>query len=184
MRIAATALALAAMVAIFTSCEAMGWGTPTQTPPPGVEFTSIELSDAVGRGLVEADIRGNGASSGDSIEAVFILLGNEALEISVPRGTVLAPSGSEQRMVITALTGVVAGSGSYMPASFITLWPGQEKRDTYLFEAYCLDFDKDNPSSSTGFGLTGPASEEVTAVLRCGGEGARACRLSRPRSGP
>lgn len=146
---------------------------PTQAPfsptsPPITQTSTIQIEDAINKGLVVAHIRGTNASSGDSIEATFELKADAGLEIVVPAGTVLKPSDAAQNMVIRRLTGIPTGPTTFRPVSKISLPSGTDVSETYLFEAYCLDFDRANPTSSTTFLPVGLASETIQAILNCG----------------
>lgn len=137
---------------------------PTPTPTP----TPVEIADAIDTGLVVAYIRGTGASSGDSIEITFDLKVDVELEIIVPRGTHVITSGAAQSMVIMGIRGIVTGPTTFRPVTKIKLQIKISTSDTYLFEAYCIDFHKDNPSYSTTFSVKGPVSETLQAILACG----------------
>ena len=136
------------------------------SPPP--EGRTIGIQEAIETGLVTAEIRGNGSSSGDSIEISFELLVDQDLEIEVPNCTVLLPSGSAQRMVVWGVQGIVTGPTTYRAESTITLRAGEDGDTTYLFEAYCLNIQGDNPTSETVFTLSDIAPETVCRVLSCG----------------
>ncbi len=151
-------------VLFLGSCTPVEQSTPTPTPTP------IGIKDAIDRGLIAAHFRGTGSSSGDSIEATFDVEVDMDVEIVVPRGTVLIPRGTAQSMVLMALRGIITGPATFRPVLSITLRPGTRTSKTYLFEAYCLDFHRDNPASSTSFSLGGSASETVQAILTCGHE--------------
>ena len=115
-----------------------------------------------------AHFRGTGSSTGDCIEVTFDVEVDMDLEVIVPRGTVLIPSGTAQSMVLMALRGIITGPTTFRPVPSITLRPDTHTSETYLFEAYCLDFHESNPTSSTTFSVEGPASETVQAILNCG----------------
>ena len=136
---------------------------PTKRPTPMPEG-SLTLSQALAQGLVDAQFRGTGSSSGDSIIATLTRKVPRTLEITVPPGTVLASSSpSAQDMVVLRVRGIPVGEDQFEPASTMRLTSDESKE--FVLEAYCLDFDKDNPSGSTGFSVGEPASSGVQAIL-------------------
>ena len=140
----------------------------TQTTPSGPDDYTLE--EALGRGLIEVRIKGstwgapNGASSGDIIEISFLRKVPEILKIIVPPGTLLISNDSaKQDMVILRLSGRDPSMGRYIPEEEIIL--DGDGWAVYLFEAYCLELEKDNILSSTTFTPTGTAPEDIMAVL-------------------
>lgn len=114
------------------------------------------LNEAVQMGVVKFKIVGMGASSGDSIQLTVSKTskaGQESLIISLPPGMILdSKSSSEQDMVVSRLKGRMVDNVSYEPTNEINLF--DDKEYTYIVEAYCTEFGKDNPSSDTQYGLT------------------------------
>jgi hypothetical protein len=128
-----------------------------------------DFAAAVSAGKVQVSFRGNGASSGDSIEVLVTRTDKTGgnLELTVAPGTRLQSGNrAAQIMVIAAVKGRVMGENSYSPSSVIEVG---DTPTTYVLEAYCSEFEKDNPSSATTFHL-GP----VDPVLACD------CVQSRP----
>ena len=129
----------------------------------------VAVSDLYGE-IVAGRVRlltatGNGASSGAAVEGY--LMNETATERHVgahlTRPIYLANSGAGQDMVATA---VYLGDGGYLSDgrhSFITLRPGV--RTAVLFIAYCVDFDKDNPSSSDQM-VVGSVPSSLVEVMR------------------
>jgi len=133
-------------------------------PPTPTPKRLLTLNEALAQGLVEAQFRGTGSSSGDSIMATLTRSVPRTLEITVPPGMVLAShSPSAQDMVVLRVRGIPVGGGQFEPASTMRLTSDDPKE--FLLEAYCLDFDRDNPSDSTGFSVGEPVSSDVQAVL-------------------
>ncbi len=96
---------------------------------------------------------------------------DQRLEIDVPTGTVLASSNPAfQDMVVRKLKGATDSqtSASYSPSSKIVL--NTDEQRWFLFEAYCLNFERDNPTYATSFSVQGTSSAEVTAVLKAADE--------------
>ena len=109
------------------------------------------LSEAVDKNFVKAEMTGSGASSGDSINLKLTRLTHYTTEISVPKGTVLLASGAAQNMVVYKVSGIPEGTMWITPISKIVL--DSSEPQTFILDAYCLDFHKENPSSSTKFSV-------------------------------
>ena len=122
------------------------------------------LPVAIATGQVQVSIRGTGASSGDSIKLNIAKRPAAAagpLEISVPPGTILSNGNSAgQNMVVGEVLGRMVSESSYIPASHIEL-SGKSAVD-YALTAFCLNFEKDNPSDTDTF-----RAEEPDATLAC-----------------
>jgi hypothetical protein len=124
----------------------------------------MALKDALTVGAIDGAFEGNGSSSGDSIS----LRAKGALKLSVcpseiERGTVLVSvNPAAQNMVLVQLRGIADGA-FLRPAVSLRFEPDIEAE--YAFEAYCLNFEKDNPSGRDRFALQGTAPEAVLRVL-------------------
>jgi hypothetical protein len=121
-----------------------------------------DLAAAVSAGKVSVTFRGTGGSSGDSIEATITTTPKASgdLVLTIAPGTRLQSGNSgEQNMVIASVKGEVVNENSYTPRSEIRV---SATPTTYVFDAYCTDFEKDNPSTGTQFKLG-----EVDPVLAC-----------------
>ena len=109
----------------------------------------IELGVALTNGNVTLSATGNGSCAGISIEGR--LTNNLSVEISInvnlSGGMYLANSGSGQNMLATRIFLSTPDGLSYSEigtSRFITLAP--KATVGIAFEAYCADFDKDNPT--------------------------------------
>ena len=96
---------------------------------------------------------GNGSSSGASVEGYLInqTATQRNVSIYLSRPIYLVNSGAGQNMVATQ---VYLGDGGYVTdgrRSFITLRPREQTR--VLFIAYCVDFERENPSESDDFSI-------------------------------
>ena len=144
-------------------------GAPTETniptkPPTAIAQGALALRQALAQGLIEAQIRGMGSAAGDSIIATLTRKVPRTLEITVPKGTVLASNDpTAQDMVVLRVRGIPVGGGKFEPVSTMRLT--SDAPQEFLLEAYCLDFDRDNPSGSTGFSVGEPALPQVQSVL-------------------
>ena len=140
------------------------------TPAPTLTIPKYSLSEAISAGYVEANITGTsgigaifGASSGDSIILNIRRLVNYPIEIEViPTGTVLVPaSGNTQNMVVLSLKGISEGPMYRIRGTIILDSPNAIQ---YLFSAYCVNFNKDNPTSSSTFTQNGLADSNVLKI--------------------
>jgi hypothetical protein len=122
-----------------------------------------DLAAAVSAGKVSVTFRGTGGSSGDSIEATIVTTTPNAggdLVLTIAPGTRLqSGNSSAQNMVIAGVKGQVVDQNSYTPRSEIR---ASNTPTTYVFDACCTDFEKDNPSTGTQFSLG-----KVDPVLAC-----------------
>ena len=86
--------------------------------------------------------------------------GGGELVLTVAPGTRLKCGDSHaQNMVIAGVEGQLRDANRYSPSRVIT---ADATPTTYVFEAYCTDFEKDNPSAGTAFSLG-----KVDPVLAC-----------------
>ena len=137
--------------------------TDTDTITITVETPIYTLNEAIDTDLVRAEITGSGASSGDSINLELTRKASDTLEITVPLGTVLHASGGAQDMVVLKLSGIPEGSQWIIPVSKIVL--DSSEPQTFILKAYCLDFHKANPSSSTKFSVGTAADPQILQIL-------------------
>jgi hypothetical protein len=127
-----------------------------------VPIRAADFAAALAAGRISATFQGTGGSSGDSIEVVVAKTskGEPDLELTIAPGTRLGnASDSAQSMVIAAIEGQVRGESSYSPSSVIRV---EDTPKTYVLDAYCTDFEKDNPSLQSKFKL-----EKADPVLAC-----------------
>lgn len=124
------------------------------------QMEKIPLPIAVANRQAHVTIRGTGGSSGDSIK-VDVGKGPQAgpgpLTISVPPGTVLNNgNGGGQNMAVAGVVGRAISEYSYTPTSDIVV--AESNPVTYILSAFCINFEKENPSSTDEFtvGQTDP----------------------------
>lgn len=147
-------LSLAVLLALAVALQSFSQIQRSRTPLPV----------AIATGKARVTVRGTGGSSGASID-VTLAKGPNAptgpLEISVPPGTTLSNSNSAgQNMVVDEVLGRKTGPMSYEPTSRIVLMGA--KPVTYVLSAFCLNFEKDNPSENDSF-----TAEEADTTLAC-----------------
>lgn len=116
------------------------------------------LGPSVSAGIVSATIRGTGSSSGNAIRVSIAKTpkaGAGPISISVPPGTILrSHDGAFQSMAVAGVLGRWAGGDNYYPSSNIVV-SGRTPVE-YVLEAYCAEFEKDNPSETTTFDVESP----------------------------
>ncbi|MDB6004854.1 MAG: hypothetical protein JWR15_1841 [Prosthecobacter sp.] len=121
-----------------------------------------ELSTAVAAGKVSVSLSGNGGSSGDSVLATVKLAdkAGDPVELTIAPGTRLKSGSSRaQNMVVAGVKGEMLGGQSYRRTS--TMSAGATAT-TYVLDAYCAEFEKDNPGAATHFSVG-----SVDPVLAC-----------------
>lgn len=124
----------------------------------------LQLAEAHRRGFVSLEIVGTGGSSGDVISVVVQRKVRRPLRLVLDPGTVLRSSSPNvQNMVVAALKGRWIDAKRYAPAKVIELT--DDASHTYLVEAYCLDFLKDNPGVNDRFTL-GALDAAVLKVIQ------------------
>lgn len=160
--------------------------SPTPTVPSQTTYPKYSLSEAISAGYVEANITGvtgsssifnfnfsfgsaRGASSGDCIILHIKRLVNYTIEIDpIPMGTLLVPNSADaQTMAVLKLQGIAEGS-RYRPREIILLQNSDPVE--YLFSAYCVDFEKDNPTELTVFTQSGSADANVLKIFNVLGQ--------------
>lgn len=114
---------------------------------------TIPLDEAVREGRVQIEISGLGGSTGDTILLDLKRKVPETLRLSLTPGTVFqCTSGNVQNMIGSKIKGERMGPTSYRPGSEIYL--NNDKKRSYIVEAYCLDFHKSNPGTNDSFVLS------------------------------
>ena len=127
----------------------------------------VDLHEALARGEVALEsVSGTGGSSGTVLQGRLVS-GSEAyvaIDVRMAVPMYFRNRGSRQNMVATQLYG---RDGSYVSdgeRAFVRLGPGE--RLPIMFVAYCVDFEKDNPTSADVFSVTTIPSEIDRIVRR------------------
>lgn len=121
---------------------------------PAAAQQNVTLGQAVSEGKVAVKVSASGGSSGDTIELSVQRKGNAALRVAVPAGTVFqCVGGAAQNLAAARVKGETSGGDSYSPATTIEL--DDNGWHTYVIEAYCMDFHKDNPAPANAYTLGG-----------------------------
>ena len=136
---------------------------------------SVDLGPAAEAGYVKVKYSAIGGSSGDTVRVEVERLAaagpRDPLYFSLPPGLHLGNStSSEQAMVVLGVKGREVGGGRFEPTDQIVVGDAPA---SYLVEAYCAEFHKGNPSSSSFF-----SPENTDPMLACVLDQARVRNLS------
>ena len=115
---------------------------------------SYDIIEALNRGCISAEFRGTGYCSGEVIELKITPQIDVEIEISIEASLILINPGVGQNMIL---------------AETMRLDIKPEIEIEIEIEAYCLDYEKDNPSSSETFNLqanAGSYNEDVITLIR------------------
>ena len=152
-------MVLIGLILILAIVGVWRWSA-TRTPPMPVPT----LQEAIASGTVTAEFIGIGGSSGDSVRMQLSKgtnAGNGPVELSLPPGSVLLSNDpNAQSMMVVGVRGIDLGGNRYQPESQILL--NGNEAVVYLLAAYCIQFEKQNPSAATRFTLKPP-----NPVLAC-----------------
>src|ERR1039457_5439446 len=121
-----------------------------------------DFAAAVAAGKVSVTFRGNGGSSGDAIEATVVTTpkaGGDLVLTMAPGTRLQSGNASAQNMVFAGVRGQAVDATRFVARSEISV---SATPRTYILDAYCTDFEKDNPSAGTQFSLG-----KVDPVLAC-----------------
>ncbi|MEO7648600.1 MAG: hypothetical protein ABIV11_10280 [Gemmatimonadaceae bacterium] len=145
------------------------------------------LDEVLDNQFVQASLCGLGASSGLAVVMVIKSMLDRPLRVQIRDGTLLRNSGSAQNMVLRrtefeadAETAQEIGERcaeiaqsmeeqdrvpDWRPlvSNWMTLQP--DVTHTFLLSAYCLDFEKDNPGSTSSFAVEPGASGETARLF-------------------
>lgn len=138
--------------------------TPPELDTKRTEFDGkISLQKALSNDWITVSFAGKGSSSGDAILMEIGRKTNKPLKVYVIPGTILKSNEpNAQDMILSQVKGEMTGDRTYSPSDFIDL--SSEEPIKYLLEAYCLNFDKDNPSTTTNFRI-GNVDEKLQKIL-------------------
>ena len=129
-----------------------------------VDDAPIPLHVAVERGLVDVQVAGRGASTGDSVEVRVRRKDDAKLTISVEPGTVIQPTGSNVQTMTLAGVKYKHSRRGFEPAAQIEL--NDDSRQTYILEGYCRDFEKPTPTRHNQFSVQGPDADNAQVLVR------------------
>ncbi len=151
---------------LLTMVLCAGWIALNLRTPIGAAAADkpIPLHIAIQKGLVEVEVLGRGASTGDSVQVRVKRVGGVDVAVAVEPGTVIQPTaGSAQSM---ALAGVKYKQvqGGLQKADLIEL--NDDDQQTYILEGYCRDIEKPTPNFKDSFAGAGPDADNAKVLVR------------------
>jgi tetratricopeptide (TPR) repeat protein len=132
--------------------------------------TPITVQSAATQGWITMQFEGMDASSGDAVRVKLKRTPRapDPLPVDFPPGSMLrSSSAGMQNMVIGGVSGEDMGNGMLGSLSGVTL--RGDNLLTLILTAFCAQFEKDNPSSSTTFQI-GPPDAVLACIMRKGVE--------------
>lgn len=123
----------------------------------------IPLHVAVQKGLVDVQVLGRGACTGDSVQVRVQRKGNQALSVSVEPGTVIQPQGSNVQTMALSAVKFKQVQRTLQKADTIELPDDQPQ--TYILEGFCRDIEKPTPTSSNSFVVVAPDSDNAKVLV-------------------
>lgn len=142
------------------------------------ERAPVPLNEAVQRGLVEAEVTGRGACSGDAVRVEVRRKVSHEVRIVVVPGTIMEnTTGNVQSMVCHGVKYQKEGE-RYRRVDVMVL--SDDLTHTFLLEAFCRDFSKPTPAANSSFRL-GAVDQQTTAVIvkgRENGVGTKAIQIA------
>lgn len=137
--------------AVETPAPAPGDEVPTPESPV-TPSEPLSLADAAQQGFVEYTILGRDASSGDSLSIEIRRTRNDDVAVYVEPGTVFTTESQEsQDMVAFGVSGALIEPGTDQLEPTDTIDLQDDLPHVYLLEAYCLNFELENPSPQDRF---------------------------------
>jgi len=136
------------------------------TEPTHAQVVAHDLWGAIFKGTVTlVEARGNGASSGASVEGILenTTAGELHIDVFLSKPLFLVNRGAGQNMLAIQVYRRDQGYRSDGKNSFITLKPRQRLPVTFV--AFCVDFDKENPRPSETFAMSSPPAA-IENVMR------------------
>jgi len=130
----------------------------------GTADAPLPLHVAVERGLVDVEVVGRGASTGDSVEVRVKRRNNAKLNLSVEPGTVIQPTGANVQTMALAGVKYKQSRRGYEAAERIEL--NDNTQQTYILEGYCRDFEKPTPTSRNAFAVQGPDQDNAKILVQ------------------
>ena len=146
-------LRVVALAALFSSFCAVGLAAD---PSP------VPLDVAVKTGLVEVEVKGRGACTGDAVRVEVRRKVDRAVQVVVEPGTVMeSASGDAQNMVCSGVKYQKEGD-AYRRVDVMVL--NDDRPLSFLVEAFCRDFAKPTPGAGCAFRL-GSKDQQALGVI-------------------
>lgn len=117
--------------------------------------TTVELSSAINKGMIQVESFGAGGYSGKSVTLKMVNRKATDLKVLVPVGTLFYPKDPGQQTLIT------------VEDQLISLAPGEKKLEKIL--AYCSEHSDRSPNTGTTFSIgknTNPKFDSLFAFIR------------------
>ena len=123
----------------------------------------IPLHIAIQKGLVDVEVLGRGASTGDSVQVSVKRRGGVDVAVSVEPGTVIQPKAGPVQSMALAGVKYKQVEGGLQKADLIEL--NDDGKHTYILEGYCRDIEKPTPNTQDSFAVTGPDAENAKVLV-------------------
>lgn len=126
------------------------------------EPAPVSLDVAVQTGLVEVEVKGRGACSGDAVRVEVRRKVSREVRVVVAPGTIMeSTSGNVQSMVCHGVKYQKAGD-KYRRVDVMVL--SDQVPQSFLLEAFCRDFAKPTPGADSSFRI-GANDRQTTSVI-------------------
>ncbi|MFO0903856.1 MAG: hypothetical protein U0939_12700 [Pirellulales bacterium] len=146
-------------IAALVVCGTLTIHGPTAT----ADDKPIPLHVAVQKGLVDVEVVGRGASTGDSVQVRVQRKGNQAVSVSVDPGTVIQPKGAGVQTMALAGVKYKQVGRTLQKAEAIEL--SDDQPQTYILEGYCRDIEKPTPTAANQFAVDGPDADNAKVLV-------------------
>jgi hypothetical protein len=144
------------------------FGPPVMDRSAPEDTPRYSFSDAERKDLILAHVAGRGGSSGNSLIVTVQRRSTDEIDVYITPGTVFVPSGGNvQRMVAWSVAGLVnPETESLAPTTSMYLNTFESK--IFLVEAYCLDFELENPAPQNAFRVDPVAYIRPAEIIQAG----------------
>ena len=155
------------LLAMLTGCSQPSTGGSVAGEQQDRVQDSTDLADLISSGSVSlVRASGNGASSGNSIDAV--LRNNTEREIEVDvfmrQPVFLTNTGVGQNMIASMVVGADGGYMQNGERSVVALKPSEQFNASMV--AYCADFEKENPTGAETFAVAQAPAHLAPIITR------------------
>ena len=158
-------LAVIGLITMLIGCSQTSTGGSVAGGQQDRKQDNPDLAELISTGAVSLlRASGNGASSGNSIDAVLKNNTGRAIDVDVfmRQPLFLANRGAGQNMIASMVLGADGGYMQKGERSVVTLKPSEEFNASMV--AYCADFEKENPTEAETF-MVAQAPANLTPVI-------------------
>lgn len=113
------------------------------------DVTPVTLDVAVRTGLVEVEVNGRGACTGDAVRVDVRRKVSRQVRVIVEPGTVLQNTGGKVQSMVCHGVKYERTGNKYRRVDVMVL--NSDQRRSFVVEAYCRDFHKPTPSTTCAF---------------------------------